>query len=587
MPISLSHHDDLVALLSSMTGADGDVFDYNCPEYKTEKLLSQFPFISYISLIKSFKKYCIYISHDAANIIGADPNTMIGADFWVSNLHPLDKPRVIKQISQDIDTGYGMVEYRIKTTEDNSVWIFDQYKLIELDEKRCFVVGNWANVSSFKSTNGVTSDEIDPLTGLLNRKGMELQLNEISRFDHYATQHSLCYIDLDEFKIINNTHGTLAGDELLRQIAKLLKSSLSRRDVLARLHGDNFAILLESCSITHAGVILERIQNAFSEFRYNWQGHSLIISSSIGVIPIDNQNLNDADEMLIVAENACQMAKEKGRNRIEIISDQDKHTVLSKKKQEMEWVERINRAFEEDRFYLYYQPIVSLNPEQGEKHYELLIRMKDEDGALVPPGFFLPAVEKYHLSSKVDQWVIKTAFSWLEAYSDILKDNDSWGINLSGQSLANENLSDFVVKQFEHKNIPYSQVYFEVTETSAIANLENAVEFINTLHTKGAKAALDDFGSGLSSFAYLKNLPVDYIKIDGIFIKNILENKLDLSMVKAIRSISIAMGKKTIAEYVENDEIKNELQKIGIDFGQGYGIGKPRSLAEFTKAESP
>jgi EAL domain-containing protein (putative c-di-GMP-specific phosphodiesterase class I) len=251
----------------------------------------------------------------------------------------------------------------------------------------------------------------------------------------------------------------------------------------------------------------------------------------------------------------------------------------------MLWVERINRAMEEDRFYLYYQPIVALNEALHDKHYELLIRMKNDKGDLVPPGFFLPAAERYNLSCKIDHWVIQTFFSWLEAYSELLEQDISWGINLSGQSLSDGNLLQFVLEELNHKQIPPNKIYFEITETAAINNLNNATHFIKVLKDHGCNFALDDFGSGLSSFSYLKNLPVDYIKIDGIFVKDMANNNTDFAMVKAINDVSQVMGKKTIAEFVENDEIIVKLKQIGVDYAQGYGIDKPKPLVDFISNE--
>lgn len=585
MPINTDHHHELLELLSKILDIDKDKSIRQHSVDNTEKILQNIPFISYITLLSDTPQ-CIYFSDTAATILGHQPDAMLGLQFWLSNLHPHDKTRTLNQIETNIDAGQGTAEYRINTIENVPVWILDQHKTVQLDDKSTFIIGTWADITYLKSKSSVLNSHVDPLTGLFNREGMQQHINQLVEINGHETQHLLCHINIDQFKIINNSYGMQAGDELLRQLARILKSSLSRRDTLSRLHGDAYAILLEDCALEQGNKILDRIQESVHEFRYQWQGKSLAVTTSIGVIPINGTSVLDTTNILMLAEGACQIAKEKGRNRIEIISNQKQFENLDKQHEEMQWVERINRALEEDRFYLYYQPIVSLNPEVNERHFELLIRMKNEAGELIAPGMFLPAVEKYHLSTKIDHWVIATALSWLEAYSDILDNNISWGINLSGQSLADADLRNFVLDQFERKQVLHNKVYFEVTETAAIANLDNAITFIKALHEKGCKAALDDFGSGLSSFAYLKNLPVDYIKIDGIFIKNILEDKIDHAMVTAIKDVAISMGKKTIAEFVENVEIMDMVQSIGVDFAQGYGIDKPRPLSEFTKSEN-
>lgn len=521
---------------------------------------------------------CTYISNNISKMLGYDCKEMLGKEPWLTKIHPEDKLLILKKINEQLIAGEGQVHYRFLNSENEYVWILDQFQVIKEYGVPLEVIGNWIDISSVKKDLPASADMHDELTGLQNRKGMKSQLQLMAEMNYFGEEHIYCHLDIDKFTVINSSCGHLAGDELLRQFSMLLKTNLSRRDTIARLDGDAFGILLQYCNMAQAERLFTVIQDAVNEFRFNWDGRSHAMTVSIGALLVNN-DIEEVELIQNYAESSCRSAKESGRNNIHIYSHGD--DVLSKHIEEAQWVEKINRALEEDRFFLYYQPIVSLQPNVNEKHYELLIRMKDEEGQLVPPGLFLPAAEHYDLSVKIDHWVIQTALSWLEAYSDIIGDNVSWGINLSGQSLANTKLKEFVLDQFSRKEVLHNKVYFEVTETAAIANLDTAIQFIEALKKEGCKFALDDFGSGLSSFAYLKNLPVDYIKIDGVFVKNILEDKIDLAMVDAIKDIAKAMGKRTIAEFVENKEIMSCLSGLGIDFAQGYGISKPLPLSEF------
>jgi len=421
---------------------------------------------------------------------------------------------------------------------------------------------------------------------LLNRDELLEFIDALINEESDSGSHTLCHIDIDKFRVVNHGQSMAAGNELLHELATLLFSCINQEDKLAWLYGGSFAIFLKDCAINPARHFINRIQDEIKEFRFHWNDEKLAITVSIGAIQLDSELFVDAASTLMLAEDACRSVKSRGGNAAETVAGEVLRTILEEQRIEANWVAQANLAFEEDRFLLYYQPIMNLNHDGGEKHYELLIRMLDNNGELVPPGLFLPAAEKYELGVKIDKWVIETATSWIEAYSDLLEDSMCWGINLSGQSLASVDLHNFVFDQFERKGIPYESVYFEITETAVIGSIDNALRFIDTVHKKGGKVALDDFGAGLSSFAYLKTLPVDYLKIDGLFVKNILEDEFDLSMVKAMKDIASAMGKQTIAEYVENDEVIAMLKDLGIDFVQGYGIAKPSSLSRFAEIEN-
>jgi diguanylate cyclase (GGDEF)-like protein/PAS domain S-box-containing protein len=422
----------------------------------------------------------------------------------------------------------------------------------------------------------------DALTGLINRAEFERRLRRVLDANQsMSEEHAICYLDLDQFKIINDTCGHLAGDELLRQLSELLLNKVRKRDTLARLGGDEFGVLMEHCGITHARRVSNSLRKIVEEFRFVWKDKKFSIGVSIGLVPI-SVDIGNVNDVLSAADAACYAAKDAGRNRVHVYSADDKQ--LSQRRGEMKWVGRINHALEEDLFVLYYQKIVLVkaSEEKGE-HYELLLRMKAKDGSIIPPGAFLSAAERFGLSTKIDHWVVNAAFSWLATHPAKQKKLELCTINLSGQTLGNDKFMKFLLNKLDENLVPADKICFEITETSAIANLANAIRFIKKIKEKGCRFALDDFGSGVSSFGYLKNLPVDYLKIDGAFVRDIVTDKIDRAMVKSINEIGQIMGKKTIAEFVENDAILKELEKIGVDYAQGYGIAKPRALINTKK----
>ncbi len=418
----------------------------------------------------------------------------------------------------------------------------------------------------------------DTLTCLINRAEFERRLRRVLDTAHGEfTENALCYLDLDQFKLVNDTGGHVAGDELLRQLGQLLQQHIRKRDTLARLGGDEFGLLMEHCSLTEAQGVAENIVKVISDFSFPWEEHSFSIGVSIGLVAVNRESGN-INSLLSDADTACYMAKEQGGYRVHLHQDDDEE--LARRHGEMRWAVRLPRALAEDRFQLYFQNMVPIagGDEKQTDHYELLLRMEDERGNLVLPGVFLPAAERYHLSDKVDRWVIKRAFKWLQAHPAHLQKLNICSINLSGLSLSNKTFLPFVIQELEMSGIPPRKICFEVTETVAIANLSSATTFIKALRQLGCRFALDDFGSGLSSFAYLKNLPVDFLKIDGVFVKDILHDPMDLAMVKSINEIGHVMGKQTIAEFVENDAILEKLRDIGVDYAQGYGHSRPRPL---------
>jgi diguanylate cyclase (GGDEF)-like protein/PAS domain S-box-containing protein len=417
----------------------------------------------------------------------------------------------------------------------------------------------------------------DSLSGLANRHEFERRLQEL--VDSARAQrltHVLLFMDLDQFKLVNDTCGHVAGDELLRQLSALLTAKIRAVDTLARLGGDEFGLLLPGCNVEQGKTIAEKLRQEIGEFRFAWEEKSFSIGASIGLVEIMHEAESVAS-LLSAADTACYMAKGRGRNRVCVHQAQD--TEVRRHYGEAEWVNRISRAFEENRFRLYYQKILPLCPERDLEYREVLLRLIDEAGRVVPPMAFIPAAERYHLMPTIDRWVVRTLMAWMKANLLVLPADSSVSINLSGQSLGDDSFGDFIEEQLLASGIPPSRICFEITETAAISNLSRALRLMSALRARGCHFALDDFGSGLSSFAYLKNLPVDSIKIDGAFVRDMLNDPTDFAMVEAIARIGHVMGLKTIAEYVESEAIMHRLAELGVDFVQGFGIHRPEPLA--------
>jgi len=417
----------------------------------------------------------------------------------------------------------------------------------------------------------------DALTGLVNRREFENRLERASKSAESGhSEHAVCYLDLDQFKIINDTCGHVAGDELLRRLGRVLAQQVRSQDTLARLGGDEFGVLLENCSMHVAERVANALRRTIEDFRFVWEKQVFGIGVSIGVVPIQGLG-QTVSSILSAADAACYAAKDRGRNRIHMYHEGD--VELARRHGEMRWVTRIQTALEENRFELARQPIVPLSVSSGnDSHYELLLRMRDEDGEIVLPDAFLPAAERYNLAVKLDRWVVREAFRLLTRSPGHLEKLFLCSINLSGVSLADEDFLIFVTTEFASTGLPPAKVCFEITETAAIANLPGAMRFMEVLRRIGCRFALDDFGSGLSSFAYLKSLPVDFLKIDGVFVKDIIEDPIDRELVRSINEIGHVMGKRTIAEFVESSEILAALGEIGVDYAQGYELGKPTLL---------
>ena len=413
----------------------------------------------------------------------------------------------------------------------------------------------------------------DQVTGLVNRREFEGSLDRALRSARaQEAAYTLCVLDIDQFRIINDSCGHGAGDALLGQIGSLLKSKIRWRDTLSRLGADEFGILFESCGLDEAMRSAETLREAVRNFRFVWEDRQFRIGASIGVVPITAET-GDVASLLQAADSACQTAKEQGRNRVHSFAEND--IELMRRRREMQWVSRINVALEEGRFELYRMPIKALQEEEHGAHYEMLLRMRDEGGRILSPDTFFTAAERYGLMPGIDRWVIENTFRWLVSDTDEREGLSVCAINLSGQSLGDDKFLPFVIDQFERSGLDAKKICFEITETAAVSSFAQANRFIQSLKALGCQFSLDDFGTGMSSFGYLKHFPVDYLKIDGSFVRHILTDEIDREMVRSINQIGKVTGKKTIAEFAENDEIIAMLRDLGLDYAQGYGVAVP------------
>lgn len=419
----------------------------------------------------------------------------------------------------------------------------------------------------------------DAMTGLFNRAEFEKRLSQaMESAKQSSLQHALLYLDLDQFKIVNDTCGHVAGDELLRHLTGLLLEQVRDNDTLARLGGDEFGVLLENCPLDQALRIADAFRESIQDFRFAWHGKTFNTGVSIGVVPIDGES-GSFTQVLSAADAACYAAKDKGRNRVHVF--QPDNLDLAKRLGEMQWVQRISNAFEENRFLLYAQVIMPLDEQANKPRYqEILIRLRDETGEILPPGAFLPAAERYNLMPTLDRWVLRTLFAWLGEHRDRLDGREIYCVNIAGSSLSDEHFLDFVIDQLAGLPLPPARICFEITESAVIHNLTQATRFITVLKNMGCHFALDDFGAGLSSFTYLKNLAVDHLKIDGSFVRGMDTDNLDAAMVESINNIGHVMNLVTVAEYAESEAIIEKLRQLGVDYVQGYAISPPIPLDE-------
>ena len=448
----------------------------------------------------------------------------------------------------------------------------------DLHDEVTGVVIVFHDVSELRSLSKMTYQAThDSLTGLINRREFERRVSQaLDNARNSDGRYVLCYLDLDNFKVVNDTSGHIAGDELLKMLKTRFLSVTREADSLARLGGDEFGILLAGCSLEWAIEVAEKIRVMVEDFRFVWDNKAFRIGVSIGVVRIgaDSGALSD---VLRAADSACYMAKEKGRNRVHVYEENDRE--ILERQGQMQWVQQIHDVLEQDRFRLFFQVIERLDRTPGDApkiHGEVLLRIMDTNMQLVGPGSFIPPAERYNLMPMIDRWVVENALKLLsQNVSKVVRIMDRCCINLSGQSLSDDRFMKFLVDHIQDSGVPPDLLCFEITETAVIANLNTATSLISSLREMGCRFALDDFGVGLSSFGYLRNLSVDYLKLDGSFVKNMVKNRTDYEMVRAVNEIGHTMNIKTIAEFVEDEATLKAVRELGVDYAQGYVISKP------------
>jgi len=520
-------------------------------------------------------------------------------DTGVAIIHPDDAIRVSRRFEAHLRGETEMLEYqtRMLTQGRAWTWVAGRGRLVRAPDGRpTHICGTLKNIDAERAARGrwlLAERERrrlarqlrhqalhDPLTGLANRRGFEQQLAALLHSARRGQRvHALCYLDLDHFKVVNDTCGHAAGDDLLRRLPALLAPRLRPGDTLARLGGDEFAVLLGDCALGQAARIAGELRDAVRDFRFAWQYRTFAIGAAVGVVEINAASRGSAS-VLAAADAACYVAKDRGPNHVHVSYPRD--LALARKRGELRWVARLKSAIEEDRFRLHYMSIAPLAGGPA-THHELLLRLADARGALVAPGAFLPAAERYQLMPLIDRWVIARASAQLGAAvaRQPALARHRFGINLSGDSLRDPQLLDGVRDALARHAVPPSMIYFEFTETAAIANLGAAVAFIHGLRALGCEFALDDFGSGMSSFTWLKRLPVDYLKIDGSFIRDVVHNPVDQAIVRAVLAVGAQLGIPAVAEYVENEAIRRCVQGLGVHYAQGHAIGLPAPLEAF------
>jgi len=420
----------------------------------------------------------------------------------------------------------------------------------------------------------------DDLTGLHNRRSFEAHLKHVVAIAPRSTDcYGLMFIDLDRFKIINDTCGHHAGDQLLIQLTNMIQARLRRGDLFARIGGDEFAVVARGNKFSDITELAEELRLLVHDFKFHYADQKFSISLSIGVLPIDGID-TDIESILSDVDSACYVAKQSGRNRVHITQENDAEVV--KYRNDIAGMQNIKLALAEERLTLFYQPVFKLLENGVElSHCEILLRIRSESGELFSPAEFIPIAEKYNVMTEIDRWVFSNALDWIVKHQHEY-DIPRLLINLSGLSFINDEFLEFVSEQLQTRNIDTNKIAFEITETSAVDNMDKANVFINRIRELGCRFALDDFGSGFSTFAYLKNLPIDYLKIDGSLVKNMATDGIDREMVRAINEIGHTVGAKTIAEFVEDEKTLDALRAIGVDYAQGYGLCKPLALSDLS-----
>jgi diguanylate cyclase (GGDEF)-like protein/PAS domain S-box-containing protein len=502
---------------------------------------------------------------DVARDVYADPEHR---DSWVRSMAEQGEVRNAELVLKRKDGSRLVVLENSRAVRDS-------------DDKVLFYEGTLTDITAAHALSQQLSHDAshDPLTGLKNRREFEVRLQHALELTHATgATHAVCFMDLDRFKVVNDTCGHVAGDELLRQVGQLLQNKVRTADVVARLGGDEFAVLLQNCGSSDALQVANSVRKAISEFQFVWGQKSFNLGISIGVVAI-NPHFKRLTQVMSAADTACYAAKDSGRNRVVVYREDE--AAVARERNESDWVVRARRALVDDRLFLEAQPIIPLEAGSRERpHYELLVRMRDDSGRTVPPGAFLPTVERYNLSVRYDRWVIEAALQWMKRNAAALDRVSRFFINLSRDTVLDPETSGYLRQVVAQAGVDPRRLGFEVSESVAIGNLTQANHLFGELRRIGCSVSLDDFGSGVSSFAYLKALGADFLKIDGMFVGNISQDKVDYAMVRSIKDIGHVMGKKVIAESVENDAVLEKLREIGVDYAQGFGVGEPRPIDE-------
>ncbi|MCC5888739.1 MAG: DUF1631 family protein [Gammaproteobacteria bacterium] len=505
---------------------------------------------------------------------------------WLSELEDAGRSRIltVAWIGEDHGTftlinrkGVKVHDYELRDLvsglNDGRLTILDEadQPLTERASQR--MLQNMHNQLAYQATH-------DALTGLMNRKEYERRVEQaVIQAETSDVEHAVLFFDLDQFKIINNTSGHDAGDELLRALVPRLRHELrGTRSVLARLGGDEFGVLLERCKKEEALQLAQGLRKSIADFRFEWGEREYAITASMGFVAFRNDG-REAATLLQQADQACYAAKDGGRNRMQIFEVGDKD--LAARRGVMEWVSEVDRVLKQDRIRLTAQRIAPIGRAEAPSHYEVLMTVLDEKGKPMPPIDFITAAETYDRMPAVDRWIVSHTLDWMSQHVEWLDEVHGFSINLSGASLNDEGFLDYVIAELERTKVPTDKVTFEITETTAITSMDGARRFMRRLNDLGCTFSLDDFGTGLASYSYLRNLEVDFVKIDGVFVKDLVTNPADFAVVKSVNEIAHFMGKQTIAECVENEEILERLREIGVDYAQGWGIERPKALVDF------
>lgn len=522
----------------------------------------------------------IHWSGAIERVTGETPEELSGVDFdgWLERIHPEDRGQAMALLQEAEQKGsHYHVEYRFRTGDGDYIRAEDNGSFLIDDEGKAYrMIGTMSDVSERHRVTREMAYQAahDELTGLFNRRQFEQLLKDVLADQNaVGRSNAVLYMDLDQFKVVNDTCGHHAGDELLRELAALLKNQLRSSDTLARLGGDEFGLILHGCSMIKAEEVGRKILSMVNDFSFSWEGRTFSIGMSIGIVDVAGHD--SLAEVLMAADQACYAAKHQGRNRIQIYHFDDSD--LNRHQTEIDAAAGITDALREDRFELYYQQIVPVPGNQGERLCEILLRMRDRSGDLVMPDRFIPGAERYNMMSAIDRWVVAHVLGGIRRRIDAgrHREGERYSINLSGTSFGEQEFSAFVADELQRAGVPPQAIAFEITESSAILSLERAMEFIESVRALGVKVMLDDFGSGLSSFGYLKTLPIDYLKIDGDLVKDIAGSRIDLAMIEAIHRVGEVIGIPTVAEHVSSPDILACLREVGVQYGQGFHFHKP------------